>query len=119
MARPTLNTPRLTLRPFAEADINDIVRLAGDHDIASTTLLIPHPYLPEHARSWIDGQQAAFDAGKDVHFAICTREPASFLGAIGMVFHPAHDRGEIGYWIGKPFWGRGYATEAAAAILEH
>jgi acetylornithine deacetylase/succinyl-diaminopimelate desuccinylase-like protein len=36
-----------------------------------------------------------------------------------MVFHPDHDRAEIGYWIGKPYWGRGYATEAAAAVLSY
>jgi ribosomal-protein-alanine N-acetyltransferase len=37
---------------------------------------------------------------------------------MGLVIHRSHDSGELGYWIGKPYWGRGYATEAAAAVLD-
>jgi RimJ/RimL family protein N-acetyltransferase len=113
--RPTVHTARLVLRPFLIEDAPDVARLAGDREIASTTLLIPHPYKLEHAVNWISGHEAAFESGQAIHFAICLRTTDQLLGAVGLVLQPEHDRAEIGYWIGKPFWGNGYATEAAAA----
>ena len=41
------------------------------------------------------------------------------IGAIGVVVRPQHDKGELGYWIGEPYWGRGFATEAAGAIIRY
>jgi RimJ/RimL family protein N-acetyltransferase len=116
--RPTIQTARLTLRPFTLDDAPTTRALAGDRDIASTTLLIPHPYALEDAKDWIQGHQAALEAGRNLDLAICERA-GPLVGAIGLVFHPTHDRGEMGYWIGKPYWGRGYATEAAGAMLEY
>lgn len=114
--RPTLQTPRLTLRPFQLKDAAVVSRLAGDRDIASTTILIPHPYTVKDAQDWLSNHQLAFDSGQSLDLAICLRDSGELAGAIGLVFQPKHDRAEVGYWVGKPFWGRGYATEAAAAI---
>ena len=116
---PTLQTARLILRPFEMADVPRVVQLAGERDIASTTILIPHPYAPRDAERWLAGHQAAFDTGHSLDLAICTRDPADLVGAIGLVFKPEDDRAELGYWVGKPFWGRGYATEAAGAMLRY
>jgi RimJ/RimL family protein N-acetyltransferase len=52
-----------------------------------------------------------------VSFAVVERASARLVGAIGLTLKPAHGRAEVGYWIGVPFWNRGYATEAAALVL--
>ena len=51
------------------------------------------------------------------HFAITLRAGGELIGAIGIDVEPEHARAELGYWIGVPYWGRGYATEAAAALV--
>jgi RimJ/RimL family protein N-acetyltransferase len=116
---PTIQTARLTLRPFTLEDVPIVARLAADRDIASTTILIPHPYAEAHAENWIKTHEAAFAAAHSMDLAICDRSAGRVMGAIGLTFQPQHDRAEMGYWVGKPFWGRGFATEAAAAILAH
>lgn len=115
MNRPTLHTERLTLRPFTLADAPDVQRLCGAYEVALGTLMIPHPYPEGAAEEWIGRHQEDFDQNRIVHFAIDDRQLA---GAIGLVMK---DEGiaEIGYWIGVPFWGRGYATEAARAVTRY
>jgi RimJ/RimL family protein N-acetyltransferase len=54
-----------------------------------------------------------------LHFAVTLRDGGELIGAIGLDLERAHARAELGYWIGVPYWGRGYATEAAAALVAH
>jgi len=117
--RPTLTTDRLILRPFALEDAPDVQRLAGDRDIASTTLNIPHPYEDGVAEKWIGGHADKFRAGELVNFAITLRETRRLIGAVGLTLSLPNERAELGYWIGKPWWGRGLCTEAAAAVLRY
>ncbi|MCU0723145.1 MAG: GNAT family N-acetyltransferase [Planctomycetes bacterium] len=114
---PRLRTPRLTLRPFATADGPAVRRLAGDAAVASTTLRIPHPYGAGVAEEWIRTHAAKFAEGDAAVFAIERRRPKALVGAVELDLEPAHRRAELGYWIGKAFWGRGYATEAAREAL--
>ncbi|MDH4351518.1 MAG: GNAT family N-acetyltransferase, partial [Gemmatimonadota bacterium] len=60
-----------------------------------------------------------FTAGQQVVLAVGDRATAVLVGAIGLILRPEHSRAELGYWIGRPFWGRGYATEAAGAMLRY
>ena len=115
MPRPTLTTERLVLRPFTTADAPAIQRLASAREIAESTLLIPHPYPDGAAAEWIAGHD---DASNNHIFAITLRD-GDVMGAIGLHVDSNHDRAEIGYWIGLPFWGRGYVTEAAAAVVRY
>jgi [ribosomal protein S5]-alanine N-acetyltransferase len=119
MQRPTLRTDRLLLRPFELSDAPDVQRLAGAREIALNTELVPHPYPDGAAEEWISTHQQAFDERSAVGFAITSLETRELIGAIGLVLTMAHDRGEIGYWIGVPFWGRGIATEAARAVIQY
>jgi RimJ/RimL family protein N-acetyltransferase len=116
---PTLVTQRLRLRPFAPADAADVRRLAGERDIAAGTLTIPHPYDEGVAESWIATHQETYDSGRGLVLAITLREGGGLAGAIGLAIEHAHGRAELGYWVGRPFWGRGYATEAAHALVAH
>jgi [ribosomal protein S5]-alanine N-acetyltransferase len=115
--RPLLRSKRLLLRPFAQADAPRVAALCGEKEIAATTLFIPHPYSVEDAQAWLQGHQETFDSGHGVQFAIC-RE-TELIGAVGLVIEPQHDRAELGYWIGTPYWGAGYASEAAAAVVRY
>lgn len=117
MAVPTLKTERLLLRPFSMDDVPAVVDLAGQRQIAATTLLIPHPYSPSDAEKWIERHDAEFASGRNANFAITLR--GSLIGAISMVTSPEHQRAELGYWIGVPFWGQGYATEAGREVVRY
>ena len=68
--QPTIETGRLLLRPFSLADCADVQRLAGDREIASTTVRIPHPYEDGMAAQWIGANQEKYDTGEQVNFAI-------------------------------------------------
>ena len=115
--QPTLETARLMLRPFTSADAPEVKRLAGDRAIASTTLSIPHPYEDGMAEAWIVTHRKEYESGKLANFAIVLRSDGALVGAIGLKIVAEHSNAELGYWIGKPFWNQGYATEAAEAVL--
>lgn len=117
--QPVLETPRLVLRALSLADAPQVQQLAGVREVADTTLSIPHPYENGLAEAWIGSLADLYARRQQVVFAITARPAGHMVGAIGLVLRPAHDRAELGYWIGKPFWGHGYATEAAAAVLRY
>ncbi len=117
--QPNLETDRLLLRPFVEKDAPRVHKLAGDREIAATTLNIPHPYEAGDAEKWISTHRKAFDSGNEVIFAVTLKLDGLLIGAIGLVISRPHDRGEMGYWIGKEYWGSGYCTEAAKAVLHY
>lgn len=116
---PRLKTKRLILKPFILDDAPDVQRLAGDRAIAATTTNIPHPYEDGAAEAWIATHQDEFDDGMTVTLAITLKEDNSLIGAIGLNIRKEHENGELGYWVGKPYWNQGYCTEAAEAVLEY
>ena len=111
--RPTLHTARCILRPFALDDVPQVLALAGAREVAATTLHIPHPYPPDMAAVWIDTHQPAFEARRLINFAIETE--AQLCGCIGLGLDNFRN-GELGYWLGVPFWNRGLCSEAAREI---
>jgi [ribosomal protein S5]-alanine N-acetyltransferase len=117
--QPTLETKRLILRPFTLQDAPVVHDLVSAREIADTTLAIPHPYEQGMAEAWIGSQQKGFDEGNSVHFAITVRESSQLVGSIGLQIHPIHSYAEMGYWVGVPYWGRGYCTEAVGAVIEY
>jgi [ribosomal protein S5]-alanine N-acetyltransferase len=119
MTSPTLITPRLILRPFNLADAPAVQCLAGERSIAETTLLIPHPYEEGIAEKWIETHAATFESGTGVTFAITSKADGILIGAISLMDISAGHQAEIGYWIGVPYWGQGYCTEAARAVVEY
>jgi ribosomal-protein-alanine N-acetyltransferase len=112
-------TQRLLLRPFSLRDTARIARLLGDREIADTTLSIPYPYEEDMAREWIATHAEALKKNEGVNFAVVLREPQSLIGAIALRLEGSHGRAEMGYWIGKAYWGQGYGTEAARAVLAY
>ena len=122
--QPTLETPRLILRPFTFEDVPSVTRYAGAREISMMTLNIPHPYDEQMAREWIEKNLDAFEQGKAAVFAIVSRDAQDedgkyAIGGIGLHTSAEHSRAEIGYWLGVPFWNRGYVTEATQAIVDY
>jgi [ribosomal protein S5]-alanine N-acetyltransferase len=116
--QPTIEAPRLTLRPFHADDAPAVQELAGAAEVADTTLSIPHPYPPGAALAWIASHPPQWTEGTLAAFAIVERDTGTLVGAIGLVIIPQHACAEAGYWIGKPYWGRGFATEAGRALFD-
>lgn len=118
VATATLNTNRLILRPFVPSDAPAIAALCHERDIAATTLLIPHPYTLADAERWLATHPDGWASGSTINFAVTLRPGGPLVGAVGLTINRDHSRAELGYWTGKPFWGRGYATEAARAVVK-
>ena len=116
-ATPTLHTARLVLGAFTPADAADLQQLAGDREIADTTVSIPHPYDLDHALAWIGQQRRELVRGRAANFAI--RLPGSrLIGCAGLRdIDREHSQAELGFWIGRYWWGQGYAREAASAVI--
>ncbi|HEV7417231.1 MAG TPA: GNAT family N-acetyltransferase, partial [Tianweitania sediminis] len=109
---PVLITDRLVMRPPHEADIPDLVRYANDRQLAAMLSSMPHPYRETEARNFI----ARWSPGSNgVGYALTRAEDAGFVGCASI--SPGAQGAELGYWIGRPFWGQGYATEAAHALV--
>lgn len=106
-----LTTDRLTLRPLALSDAPAVSLLAGDWDVACQTGRIPHPYSIVAADQWIASLQAD-------EFVRGIEHGGALIGAVGYVVH-GDGTPEIGYWVGKPYWGNGFATEAAGRLVAH
>ena len=114
---PTLITERLTLGEVRLTDIPAIVTQADSELISRTTLNLPHPYGENDAIKWINLARQGFVNQNHFIFGIRLRSTDEFMGGIGLVVSRPNNKAEIGYWIGTPFWGKGYMTEATAAII--
>jgi RimJ/RimL family protein N-acetyltransferase len=109
---PVLETERLTLRAPSREDVKAIVALANDRRIAANTARIPHPYGVDDAEQFI---ASVNKRDGEACFVVMRRD-----GLIGACSIDAHEEGaELGYWLGVPHWGEGYATEAARAVIDH
>jgi ribosomal-protein-alanine N-acetyltransferase len=112
---PTLETARLRLRPYSEADIAELLPLIGTREVAATTLRIAHPYTEQNARDFL----ALIGEAHRLWLAITLRDDGRQIGGIGLTVDEQHRHAELGYWLGVEYWGKGYATEAAGEMLRY
>jgi RimJ/RimL family protein N-acetyltransferase len=111
---PVLESKRLVLRAPRLEDAKAIASLIGDRRIAENTVCIPHPYSLADAHAFLAQANRASD---EPSFLIALADGTVIGGCgIGVSRGPAP---ELGYWIGVPYWGRGYASEAARALIDH
>lgn len=115
---PILVTERLFLRPFMVSDAKEAQRLGGDPAVVDTLFTL-NLCTPGVAHLWICHQHEHFEKGDWVNFAITDISRGLLIGSVGLDFDldRSEKAAEIMYWIGKPYWGRGYATEAARAVI--
>lgn len=115
--QPQLETANLILRPFTLADAKRVQQLAGEKIIADMTANVPHPYEDGMAEQWIGLHAQEYAEGKAIVYAVVKRQNSELVGAMS-ISGIANGVGELGYWIGTPFWGQGIATESAQALLQ-
>jgi len=117
-AHPRLETDRLRLRPFVAEDAVQLAELAGAREIADTMISIPHPFSIAAARTTIEANAANFQSGRSIHFAIEGKGAARLDGCVELRHVDSeHSQAELSFWIGKPAWGHGYASEAARVVV--
>lgn len=114
--RETIETKRLKLRGLRPSDAQRIAYFCGDPRVGRNLAMTPIPYLEVTAEGWLLIMRARVGLKKDFVYGV-ELGGEGLIGCIG-----AHKRGdgsfEVGYWYGRPFWGRGLASEALAGFLE-
>ncbi|WAJ36347.1 GNAT family N-acetyltransferase [Pseudomonas sp. GOM7] len=117
MQEQRIETARLTLRAPQALDAAEVQRLAGDFRIADVTGSIPHPYPPELAQQWIERCVQGWASGAAANFVIIESDSGQLIGSMSLE-NIARGEAEVGYWIGVPYWSRGYASEACNALVD-
>lgn len=120
--RDIITSARLTLRHFTLADVPAMCPLIGNYDVAKMLARAPYPYAPSDGENWIATHPEARAAGTAYPYAIILTHSGEFIGGIGLhqttrLEEIARAKYEIGYWLGEPYWGKGYATEAGSALI--
>lgn len=110
-----LLTERLRLVPISAGDVADVAAIADDWLVVREAPTMPYPYDFDTARRWISDAVRGRLRGTDHVFILRRRDDDRCVGAVGL--QTAQATAEIGYWLGREFWGAGYATEGVAAVL--
>ena len=115
-----LETGRLRLRQPKMSDAPHIARYAGDYDISSMTSSVPHPYPEMAVEMWIMIRNIARQSSDNNHMVMEIKTKAGFevCGMAGIFKRDPTSDWEIGYWIAKPFWRKGLATEAGQGLID-
>lgn len=114
---PTLRTERLVLRAFAADDLERVTEFLQDREIAEGVLFIPWPYSMDNAREWLAKHEENVREGKSLVWAVTLGESGELVGAVGVTIETEHERAELGYWVAKACWGKGFATESSRAAI--
>jgi RimJ/RimL family protein N-acetyltransferase len=112
---PVITTPRLVLRHPDKDDVADIAFLANNPKVASMVARMPYPYCIQDARSFVERNGTGGPNGGV--YAVTMRATGRFIGCAGLDTSKGSGL-ELGYWLGEPFWGQGFATEAAHALVD-
>lgn len=114
----TIETKRLILRLFQPSDAEAISQLCNNYNIYKSTLYLPYPYSTEDALTWMKHHYDNFIYDKAYEWAVTDKETGTLYGAVALSNNRMFHHGELAYWIGEKFWGNGYATEAAKAMIQ-
>jgi len=112
---PVLRTRRLILRAPRPDDADAIAAIGRDPRVSRWLLAFPYPYPEGAAAGWIGRARRSWHDGTAATFVITLA--GAVIGAIGVHVSARHDHAELGYWLGVPYWGQGYATEAGRAVV--
>ena len=109
----TIRTERLTLRAPAVTDLADLVVLANNWQVVEPTAVMPFPYSEDDGRAFL---ATVGDADAPRAYAIANGEDR-LMGVVSLKFAQGKAP-ELGYWLGQPHWGKGYAPEAATGLVQ-
>src|SRR5699024_1065695 len=112
-----IRTERLVLRPYELNDAPRAQKLGDDKAVAETTF-IPYPYTLEKVEGWIKNHSSLIENGDAYPLAVILKSEMQLIGTMTIRVDKSHNKGELAYWIGKDYWGNGFATEASKRMLE-
>lgn len=112
-----LKTERLVLSEPTEEDLKDIIMHAHDPIIAQNSLYIPYPYEEKDAYAWLEITKKGLEDANAYIFGIRLKESNQLIGGMGLHLDKAHDKAEVGYWLGKAFRRNGYTSEALKRVI--
>ncbi len=113
-----LETQRLRLEPPSTGHLAECVALLGDPRVSRWLLRVPFPYPVTEGRDFLRRARRQLRSNAALNLWIIEKSSGRLVGGVGLRDpHPVHRSAELGYWIGQPFWGRGYATEATSALV--
>jgi RimJ/RimL family protein N-acetyltransferase len=112
-------TARLVLRPSAPGDEAALAAGLGDRAVQRWLETVPHPYTLDHARDWVARSARERDAGFMQDFAITLADGGAVIGGIAFTPSRREPAAELGYWLARPHWGKGYGGEALARVVRH
>lgn len=119
MAHLPLETERLLLRAYTRDDAAEITRLLNNTEMARFLMVIPHPFVEFDARTLVKAAWRRLTGGRGFDLLITVKDGGNRpVGSVGVGLHDEGARGELGFWIGHDYWGRGYASEAARRMIE-
>jgi RimJ/RimL family protein N-acetyltransferase len=118
--QPALETLRLRLRALQTPDAANIQQAASVRAVADTMISLPHPYPAGEAARYLARQQAERERGLSVTYALERKADAGFTGLIELrAIEREHSQAELSFWLAVEAWGRGYMTEAVAAVVAY
>jgi 8-oxo-dGTP diphosphatase len=117
VASHRIDTDRLLLRSPRIDDAAEISRLLGNWNVAHWLVRVPYPYRAEHAKAWIQRSTEERASGVGWPFLITSRSGGAMMGSMDLSLEADRSSASLGYWLGESYWGFGYASEAAQAML--
>ena len=120
MNLPEITTERLLLSQPVENDLQDfLIQINSSEEYSKNLFNIPFPFAVENAKIWLDHCNLGIESGSSLRFAIREKEVGKLIGIIGLHIDEEHQKAELGYWLGKDFWGKGYLAEGLKAVIKY
>ena len=117
-----VETERLWIRPFREEDCALEVQYLNDWEVVGPLVTPPYPFTYADAMDFFRKMQKTYDAGRPELFVLADKATDDMIGAIGIhAEHTLNNRafvGEVGYWLGRSYWGQGYIREALPKVID-
>jgi RimJ/RimL family protein N-acetyltransferase len=113
-----IETPRLRLRPLEFSDFDRIVEFMGQQSVTDFLLYFTYPIVPEQVREWLKN---VIEANPEhcAYWGIIEKSQDKLIGILSLTMDPYNRKTEMGYWLDKDYWGKGYMTEAAWRAIEY
>ncbi len=116
----TLVTQRLKLRPLHMKDVESIVDIHSDKDMALLMSdSIPVPYKTEDAVKFVENSYINYREKENIEFCITLKDENELIGVVGIDINQKDDHVTLGYWLGKAWWGKGYMSEAVSEVVAY
>ena len=116
-----IETARLRLRALHDDDLGELVALIGNWEVARWLAVVPHPYSEADGREFMAIMRQDHAGGRPRRFTIALKDTDRLIGGVGLDGDrgDGSDEASLGYWLGQPYWGNGYAREAVAGVIDY